>query len=325
MQEPKEWRQLNLPAETTYIEFPKAFTGKPRKGGKATVFTGLNLSCGFILALIHTANKMAGEPAKLTYEYIHNRLHMSDQTISAGLNKLEARGIIEEVARSKYRIKATYNKEKLYKVGDYLFGKEFYEVYEASDGKKTEKVKRLSYSRILALAFLQGMNENKKTDGVFISTNERVGKALHLPTSTAGDTLRELIAADLSRTEKYDGNDKRLINCRKFIVNPEVMAVKFPHKNTFYAPADEADELHKRFMLDDVYKGLMERIDANAAAYGAELMQSGMKATPALEKLEAETAKLRRERDDYLRKHNVDPAVFPPGFYKCDITDNNAI
>lgn len=321
MQENKEWRQLNLPEESVYIEFPKAFTGKPPKGDESTVFTGLLWSCRFFLAVIHTLNKMCGEPAEITYKYMQDRFGMYPQTLSAAKKILIDKKIIEEVGRSKYEIIAYYNK-KYVKVYDCLSQKEFYEVYEKKGGQVIEQVKQLSYSRIFALSYLKGMNENKKENGVYISSPARLGKAINLPASTAGDVVRELKAGDLMRAEKPAHTNKLQHGCMQYIVNPEIKKIKPPQNSSFGAVDGgyKADELHRRLMLDTEYKELMERIDVNAAAVFEELRQSGLKITPKLEKLEQETEDLREELNRYFTVHNVDRGVFPPGFFKCDIT-----
>lgn len=321
MQENKEWRQLNLPAESTYIEFPIAFAGKPPKGSKATVYTGLPLSCGFFLAVIHTMNKMFGGFAEITYKYMQDRFGMYPSTLSAAKKLLIDKKIIEEAGRSKYEIIAYYNKNYV-KVYDCLFQKEFYEVYEKSDGQIIEQFKQLSYSRIFALSYLKRANENEKENGVYISSPSRLGKAIGLPASTAGDTVRELKAGDLLRTEKPSHNNKRQHGCLQYIVNPEIKAIKPPKNSNFEAVDDvyKADELHRRLMLDTEYKGLMERIDVNATAYMEVLRHNGLD-TPESEKLLDEAAELRQERDRYFAVHNVDRNVFPPGFFKCDIIE----
>lgn len=319
----KEWRQLNLPAESTYIEFPIAFTGKPPKGSKATVYTGLSLSCGFFLAVIHTMNKMCGGVAELTYKYIQDRFGMYPSTLSAAKKILIDRGIIKEAGRSKYEIITYYNKQNYVKVYDCLFKKAFYEVYKKSDGQIIEQAKQLAYSRILALSYLKRTNENEKEHGVYISSPARLGKAINLPTSTAGDVVRELKAGDLMRAEKPTHNNKLQHGCKQYIVNPEIKAIK-PPKNSNFEAVDtgyKADELHRRLMLDTEYKGLMERIDVNAAAYIEALRHNGLELTSESEKLSEEAAELRQERDRYFAVHNVDRSVFPPGFFKCDIIE----
>lgn len=322
MQDNTAWKQLNLPNASTYIEFPLAFTGKNAKTGKANAFAGLLLSCQFVLALIHTMNKICGEPAKLTYEYICKRLRTSKEIVSAALKALREREIIEDVGRSKYKIKAYYGKRNYVEVDDYLFEREFFEEYEKKDGQRIEKVKSLPYSRILTVSFLKRGNENPKENGVFVSSQARIGKALNLPKSTAGDSVRELIAASFVKTEKPDDNDKRRRGCSLFKVNPEILAVKHP-KKALEAETLTAETLHERLLADIEYVKLIERIELNVKAYGAALIRSRRVdgKTPEQERLEEETAALRIELEKYFKIHNVDRKLFPPGFFGCDVIE----
>lgn len=83
----KEWQKLDLPAESPYIELPVAFTGKNKNGAK-NVFSGLLVSCQFILAVIHTTTKLnGGKPVKLTYDYFVNKYDMSRETVCKALIK----------------------------------------------------------------------------------------------------------------------------------------------------------------------------------------------------------------------------------------------
>lgn len=311
----KEWQKLNLPETSTYIEFPIAFTGKP-KNGKATVFTGLLLSCQFILAIIHTMNKAFKKPAFLPYDYFVEEFGMSKETVSAALKELKARKIIEQVKRSHYKIKVSYNKSDHLEIDSYMF-KQLWNV----GGKQ----KRLAYSRLLTLGLLKRGNENPKAGGVYISSQARIGKAVNLPRTTAGDSVRELKAADLTRTEKVDGNDRRRRGCSLFTVHPEILAVKHPQKlnSDNYKQDYNADELHKRLMLDTEYKSLIERIEVNYNSYVHLILQVRGADSPELKGLESEREALRNELDGYLKKRRIRREFFPTGYFKCDESDED--
>ncbi len=136
----KEWQKLNLPQMSNYIEFPIAFTGK-FKNGKAIVFTGLLLSCQFILAIIHTMNKAFRSPAYLPYDYFVQEFGMSKETVSNAFKELTARKIIEKVKRSHYKIIVSYNKSDHVEIDSYMFKFEW---------NVAGKQKRLTYSRLLS-------------------------------------------------------------------------------------------------------------------------------------------------------------------------------
>lgn len=310
MQDSKEWQKLNLPETSTYIEFPIAFTGKAQNG-KATVFTGLLLSCQFILAIIHTMNKACREPARLTYDYFVDNFGQSRETISKALDKLKKRGIIERVKQSRYKIIAKYNKRDYVEIDTYMFKQEW---------NVAGKYKRLTYSRLLALAFLKRSNENPNTGGVFVSSQERIGKALNMPKTTAGDSIREIIAAGAARAEKSDGNDLRRRGCSLYTVNPDILAVKHPARLNGDIEIKQdynADVLHKRLMLDTEYKGIIERININVSAIVDCITQYRGENSREEEKLQAERKELRAELESYLYKHHIRKEFFPPGYFKC--------
>lgn len=318
--EVKEWKQLNnIPETSTYLEFPLDFTGK-KKDGRATAFAGLNISEPFILCYIHTMNLINGKPAYLPYDKIVSELGMSKETVCADINHLLDVGIIERVKRCRYKIKAQYDKKRYLKIDCYLLKR----VWE-KDGKK----KRLARSRILTIALLKRSVTNPKTDGVFISSQSRIGAALNLPKSTAGDTVRELKEFDALNYEKTDGNDAKRRGCSLFTLNPQLVAVKNPDtlqalKELFNSELS-ADELHKRLMLDTQYSELIERINANYEAQVKEIRRSGGNETKTFVKLEAEKVQLGGELEEYFKVHKVNRQIFPPGFFRTDIVENTAI
>ncbi len=307
MQE-KEWQKLNLPKTSTYIEFPIAFTGKTRNG-QPSIFEGLRLSCQIILAVIHTMNKAFKGYARLTYDYFESEFGMSRETVSKALNVLKERKIIECIKQSHYKIIVGYNKNNHVEIDKYMFRYEW---------NVSGKRKRLTYSRLLTLAFLKRGNENPKTGGVFVSSQARIGKAINLPKTTAGDSIRELVAAGAVSTEKWDGNDLRRRGCSLFIVNPEILAVRHPNKldSGNYKQEYNADELHKRFMLDTEYKGIIERVNLNYNLYVTEI-RKGIASTES-QRLETERGELRAELERYFKKHHIRREFFPPGYFKCD-------
>ncbi len=304
----KEWQKLNLPKTSTYIEFPLAFTGKTRNG-QPSVFGGLLLSCQFILAVIHTMNKAFKGSARLTYDYFVTEYGMSRETVSNALKVLVERGIIERVKQSCYKIKASYNKINCVKI-DTVWIKNLWNV--------GDKMKRLTYSRLLTLGFLKRGNENPKTGGVFVSSQARIGKAINMPCTTAGDSIREIVAAGAVRTEKPNGNDLRRRGCSLFTVNPEILAVKHPNKldSDNFKQEYNADELHNRLMLDTEYKNIIERVNFNYSLYITEILK-GINTSEA-QRLETERGELRTELDGYFKKHHIRREFFPPGYFKCD-------
>lgn len=217
----KEWQKLDLPAESPYIELPVAFTGKNKNGAK-NVFSGLLLSCQFILAVIHTTTKLnGGKPVKLTYDYFVNKYDMSRETVCKALNEIiEKRKIVECVKRSHYKITAGYNKTNRLKI---------FECWLKQEVEINGKKKRLARSRWWVLGLILRGCENPETGGEFISSQERIGNAVGLPRTTAGDAVRELIAADYTRAESPPENDKRR-GCSLYMVNPDVKAVKPPKR-----------------------------------------------------------------------------------------------
>lgn len=320
MQTATAWKQLNnIPETSVYIEFPLAFTGKKRKG-KATVFSGLSLSVQFILAYIHTMNNIYKEPAKLTYEHFIELYGMSRETVCAGLKLLIKLGIIERVKQSRYKIIAKYNRKNYVEIDVYWLKREW-----EINGKK----KRLARSRFLNLALLKRSVTNPKTDGVFISSQERIGKAVNLPRTTVGDALRELTAASLINSEKQDGNDKRKRGCSLFKVNPRILEVKHPYLNLQAVQAffkePTAEELHARLMRKNEYKNLIERINSNHSAIVTEIFRTRGADSPELGRLESEKEELREELENYFKTCKIKRSVFPPGFFLTDIINEEAI
>lgn len=308
MSESKEWEKLNLPATSTYIEFPLAFTGKSKKPG-TSVFSGLLLSQQFILAIIHTMNKAVGEPAKLTYDFFVIKYGMSKETLNNAFTELINRGIIKRVSRSRYKIDKPYKRKPYVEIDDCLF--------------KTDR--RLAYSRKLVIGFLRGAAKNEETGGKFISSHARIGKAINLPRTTAGDAIREITSQGYIKTEKYSGDDMRLRNCSEYLVNPEVLAVQHPQKMNSLEISDSnsdrqrrADAMHERLLSDPQYGKLIEQINNNYINKIQAMFRSGGNESAELKQLETESEELRIELEDYFKLHKIRRGVFPPGFFKTD-------
>lgn len=320
--EKREWKQMNnIPEESLYIEFPLAFTGKT-KNGKATAFTGLPLSAQFILAEIHTMNKISKEPAKLIYDHFIQVFGMSKETVCTALSILKRLEIIETVKQSRYRIKAYYNKKDYVEVDRYWIKRE----WDVSGQNK-----RLARSRILTLALVKRGVTNPKTGGEFVSSQDRIGKAICLPRTTAGDSVRELVTAGIMQTEKQNGNGKLKRGCSKYFVNPQILAVKHPNSVSLQAVQalfnvkPSAEDLHKRLMLDLEYKEINERISINRSEIITEIRRARGDETEKLVELEAERERLGAELDKYFKVHRIDRAVFPPGFFPTDTIESKAI
>ena len=322
MQHTAEWKQLNnIPDESLYIEFPIDFTGK-KKSDRATAFTGLIMSAQFILAYIHTMNKINGrKPAKITYDDLIGFFGMSKETVCAGINLLIKLKIIERVRQAHYKIIVKYNKKDYVQIDSYLLKYEW-----EIDGKK----KRLARSRLLTLAVLKRGVTNPKTGGEFVSSQERIGKAVNMPRTTAGDSIRELYSANAIKYEKRNGNDKQKRGCSLFTVNPKIIAVKHPYldlkafKSLFNAE-QSADELHSKLMLDTEYRELIERINDNHVAIIGEIKRSVAEETETYKKLEAEKIQLGNELENYFKVHRINRSIFPFGYFRTDMDNNEAI
>jgi len=253
------WKQLNnIPAESPYIALPLDFTGKA-KNGQPSIFAGLLLSCQFILAVIHTTTKLnGGAPAKITYDYLVTKYGISRETIRNALDVLKERKIIKQVKTSRYEIIADYNKTDHIKI---------YECWLKQEVAVNGKLKRLARSRWWVLGLILRGCKNEKTGGVFVSSQKRIGKALGLPRTTAGDSVRELIAADYSHADKPAADDKRR-GCSLYTVNPQIAAIKAPKrlnvqevKQVFERFKQEDKRRKKRQSLIDKWQAVLEEIN----------------------------------------------------------------
>lgn len=221
--------KFNLPKTTTYIRLPIAFTGKDKR------FEELSNACQFLLACIWTMNTACKGPAKLTYEYFVQKFGMSKETVSKSLNTLVERGFIEPLGGSRYRLLLKFNKKDYIIIDDYLH-KQLWNVGGVQ--------KRLARSRIKSLSFLHRQSENPETNGIFDSSQARIGVAIGLPKSTAGDSVRELALAGLISLRKADEHVKEACKrgLTRYTVDPELLKVK---RCKPAPPPDELEEVKK--------------------------------------------------------------------------------
>lgn len=204
--------KFNLPKTTTFIRFPLAFAGKDKQ------FKGLTNAYQFLLAEIYSMNKAVKASAKLTYDHFVEKFGMSRETVCDGLRVLEERKIIQRLGGSRFKIIVKFNEHNYIIIDDYLH-KKLWNV----DGKE----KRLARSRIKTLAFLERENSNPKTGGIFESSQARIGKAVNLPKTTAGDSVRELAALGVINFKKLDMHvEAYRRGLSRFTVHPEFLAVK---------------------------------------------------------------------------------------------------
>lgn len=231
MSEPTAQKKLNIPKETTCIRLPLDFTGRTE------AFKGLSVNAWFILAHIYTMNRISykkfGLPAKIKYDDIVARFSMSKETVSKYKTILEDKGIIKYLGKSRYSIEPFFNEKDYIVIDDYLHTAVWEMTPEENKNKKRQRKaeKRLTRSATAILAFLTRSNQNPKTDGVFISSQGRIGTALNMPKTTAGDSIREIDAASLC-TMTPEPN-----RLTKYEVIPEVLNVK--HVAPKAAPSEE--------------------------------------------------------------------------------------
>lgn len=333
--------KFNLPETTTYIIMPIAFTGKDKR------FKGLTNAYQFLLAEIYTANKAVKAPAKLTFAHFVQKFGMSKETVSDGLRKLEELEIIKRLGNSRYRILLKFNTKDYIIIDDYLHKK----LWNVGNVQK-----RLARSRIKTLAFLERSCSNPKTDGVFISSQARIGVALNLPRTTAGDCVRELSAISLITLQQANAHAKEAYKrgLTRFNVAPELKLVKRCKPKT---PPDEtaevkaifkqhdkkaqkkrniidfwqswkddydAEEAFKRdnaellaeLNRDNKYREIIEKIDSYKTR---SIWAIRVKDKEEQARLEIEEASLRKELKSVLKAHSVSPDIFPRGYFYIEI------
>lgn len=327
--------KFNLPKTTTYIIMPRAFLGKDKR------FKDLTDAYQYLLAEIYTMNKAFKAPAKLTYEHFVQKFGMSKETVSAGLNTLKELGIIERLGNSRYQILLKFNTKDYIIIDDYLH-KQQWDIAGVQ--------KRLARSRITALGFLSRSCSNPKTGGVFISSQARIGVALNLPKSTAGDTVRELAAAKLCKYEKAPdsyGASKR--GLYKYTVAPKILNVKRKKPELKQAtaapepkqPKPQNDGQELRAQIERHYYSLRHRAEeraerALAAAtndkeYGAlrkrlnnlafEIPLTEIREPAKAAKLTEEQLELEAKADKRLLALGIDKAELTP-HYQCSVCND---
>lgn len=211
-------KKLNIPSETTYIRMPLDFLGR------LPAFAELPISASLILAMIYTLNRISQKrykhAAKIPYEAFTQRFGMSRETVSKYKQLLIDKGILEYLGKSRYNILAEFRQKDYIEIDDYLHN-QIWEMTPYDKRKRQRKEsKRLTRSATVILAFLERQNVNPKTQGLFISSQARIGTALRMPRTTAGDGVREIIAASLCNTEAAT------CGLTKYTVKPELLNVK---------------------------------------------------------------------------------------------------
>ena len=333
--------KFNLPKTTTYIIMPLAFTGKDKR------FEGLTNAYQFLLAEIYTANKAVKAPAKLTYEHFVQKFGMSRDTVCEGLHTLEARGIIKRLGNSRYQILLKFNTKDYIIIDDYLH-KQLWNVGSVQ--------KRLARSRIKSLAFLERSCTNPKTGGVFISSQARIGVALNLPRTTAGDSVREFAAAGLISMQQAGAHAKEALkrNLTLYTIAPELKLVKrckpapspdeLAEVKALFKQHDKeerkkrgiieqwqptadkltAEEAFKRDnaeLLDELnrdtkYREVMKKIDSYKMR---SIWAICFKDNAEQTQLESEADELREALRSVLKAHNISPGIFPRGYFYIEI------
>ena len=217
----QKYKLNNLPAETTYTRFYLDFTGKKRKDGTENPFEGLTNVQQKILAAIE-----AKDGRKLTYDYLVEHYGIWRGAIGPALDGLKAKKLIEQLGTSRYKITAPFKKNYL-KLDDCLFQK-----LELEDLETGEKVyKKPTFNAVKVIGLVKRGNGNKKTDGVFTSSQARIAAALNMAKSTAGDNVRTLIIDGIMTAEKSDEqHDKRNHGLSSYKIAPEMLAVKHVKK-----------------------------------------------------------------------------------------------
>lgn len=310
---------LSLPKTTTYIEMPLAFTGKDKR------FEGLNYFSHFMLAEIHTTTKVFGSAVKLTYDYFVERYGCSRETISAAKKELVNRGLIEELDISRYKIIPNYDKKQRLRIDTYLLKHRF-----MIDGKE----KRLPRSQIELLAFLEQLCTNPKTSGLFLSSQYRIGKAINMPRTTAGNGLRKLSGCGLIAATPTDNHvEAYKRGLCLYDVHPELLNVKrvkpkqpktaktFTDYNR-YTPEYEEDEETKfkrehailltELEHDETYIKLREELKEHNDRFISACVSRDMRL---ISEGEAQTQKLEEKLCEVLKVHGVSPNIFPQGFF----------
>lgn len=231
----QKYKLNNLPAETTYTRFYMDFTGKKRKDGSENPFADLTNVQQIILSAI-----VAKDGRKLTYDYLEEHYGIWRGAIKSAFDDLEARGLIEKLGTSRYKIAVPFKKNYL-KLDDYLFKKLEFENLETGE----TVIKKPLFNAVKIIGLVERGNRDKDKGGAFVSSQARIAAALNMAKSTAGDNVRNTIIYGVMTAEQAEQeHDKCNHGLSSYKIAPEILAVKRkksdkakPRKTTTLAPA----------------------------------------------------------------------------------------
>lgn len=339
----QKYKLNNLPAETTYTRFYLDFTGKKRKDGSENPFAGVTNVQQKILAAIEAK---AGR--KLTYDYLEQHYGLWRGAIKPALDDLEARGLIEKLGTSRYKITAPFKKNYL-KIDDYLFQK--LELKNLETGKTIHK--KPTFNAVKIIGLVERGNRDKDKNGVFVSSQARIATALNIPKSTAGDNVRNIITDGIMTAEPADReHDPKNHGLSSYKIAPEMLAVKHvrkakpakpkPRKTTAPAPArlplpaQVNDDGAFRARIEQHFYGLRQKAQDRAAdvkeralrdkTYN-ELNKELIKQTVAAargnfsEEIQLQIAELEARANERLTALGINKADFEPR-YSCTLCND---
>lgn len=338
----QKYKLNNLPAETTYTRFYLDFTGKKRKDGSENPFAGVTNVQQKILAAIEAK---AGR--KLTYDYLEQHYGIWRGAIKPALDDLEARGLIEKLDTSRYKIAVPFKKNYL-KIDDYLFQKLEFENLETGE----TVFKKLPFNASKIIELVKRGNRNKDNDGVFVSSQARIATALNIPKSTAGNNVRNIITDGIMTAEPAEQeHDPKNHGLSSYKIAPEMLAVKHvrkakpakpkPRKTTAPAPARlplpaQADDGAFRARIEQHFYDLRQKAQDRAAdvkeralrdkTYN-ELNKELIKQTVAAargnssEEVQRQIAELEARADERLAALGINKADFEPR-YSCTLCND---
>lgn len=343
----QKYKLNNLPAETTYTRFYMDFTGKKRKDGSENPFAGVTNVQQKLLAAIEAK---AGR--KLTYDHLHDNYGIWRGAIKPALDDLEARGLIEKLGTSRYKITAAFKKNYL-KIDDYLFQKLEFENLETGE----TVFKKLPFNASKIIGLVTRGNRDKDKNGVFVSSQARIAAALNIPKSTAGDNVRNLITDGIMTAEPAEQeHDPKSHGLSSYKIAPEMLAVKHvrkakpaepkPRKTTAPAPArlplpaqaddgatfrakieqhfyelrqkaqDRADNVKERALRDKTYNELHKQITTLAINQSFAAARGNSS-----EEIQRQIAELEARADERLAALGINKADFEPR-YSCTLCND---
>lgn len=343
----QKYKLNNLSAETTYTRFYMDFTGKKRKDGSENPFAGVTNVQQKLLAAIEAK---AGR--KLTYDYLEQHYGIWRGAIKPALDDLEARGLIEKLGTSRYKITAAFKKNYL-KIDDYLFQKLEFENLETGE----TVFKKLPFNASKIIGLVTRGNRDKDKNGVFVSSQARIAAALNIPKSTAGDNVRNLITDGIMTAEPADSeHDPKSHGLSSYKIAPEMLAVKHvrkakpaepkPRKTTAPAPArlplpaqvnddgafrarieqhfydlrqkaqDRAADVKERALRDKTYNELNKQITRLAINQSVAAARGNSS-----EEIQRQIAELEARADERLAALGINKADFKPR-YSCTLCND---